>query len=61
MVDNRRQSGVRSRISEDGVVPSFEVRVVGNEIRQSLPLVGGGNKAGAVRTDLGGTGVGRLE
>lgn len=50
-VQEVRNRGLRiegGRISKNSVVPSLEVRVIGDKVRESLPLVGGGNEAGTV-------------
>lgn len=40
------------RIAEDSLVPVLEVRILGDEVRKSRPLVGRGDQAGSVSANL---------
>ena len=61
MVDDRGQAEVSRRIAEDGVIPKLEIRVVLDQVRERLPLVGGREDARAVSADGGRLRVRRLE
>ena len=61
MVDDRGQAEVSRRIAKDGVVPKLEIRVVLDQVRERLPLVGGREDARAVSADGGRLRVRRLE
>lgn len=61
MVDDRREGVVGGGIAENRVVPLLEVWVVGNELRECLPLIGRRNKTGTVGSNGGGARARRLE
>ena len=61
MVCNRRQREILRRVSKDSIVPLFEVRIVCNELRESLPLVRWRDETWSVRSDVRHRWTGRLE
>lgn len=61
MVCNRRQRVILRRVSKDSIVPLFEVRIVCNEFRKSLPLIRWRDETWSVRSDVRGRRVRRLE
>lgn len=50
-----------SGIAEDRVVPARQIRIVGNELWERCPFVGGGDESWTVGSDGGRGGTGRLE